>query len=158
MACQKSGQLLFSGNQKQAFNFNQKACYSYSPCLFSCDPRCSDSTLSTDIVINVSAPLTLSVGGTGREQTILITTSTPGVNVDGHRSGGGPSGSDDLAAQVNQQIKGQVPPQIAKNLSFNFKAISVFALKNLLFPANNYISFSGCAVPGDLLLLGNFKK
>jgi hypothetical protein len=72
-----------------------------------------------------------------------------------HRS---PSGSDNLAAQVNQQIQSQVPQQIKQKLSIQFEAVSVFALKNLLFPANNYITFSSCAVPGDLILLGNFNS
>jgi hypothetical protein len=52
------------------------------------------------------------------------------------------SGPDDLAVQVNQQIQSQVPTQIAEKLSIQFDSISVFALKNLLFPSNNYISFS----------------
>jgi hypothetical protein len=158
LVCQESGQMLFSGNQKQTFNYNERSCSSYAPCFFNCDPKCSDTTRSTDIAILVSAPLALSVGGGGREQTILIKTSAAGASAQGHLSGGGPSGSDNLAAQVNQRIRDQVPPQIERNLKFNFNAISVFALKNLLFPANNYILFRECGVPGDLLLLGNFEK
>lgn len=78
-----------------------------------------------------------------------------GVKVDGHMSGGGPSGSDDLKSQVNQRINSQIPPQIEKKLSISFEAVSIFALKNLLFPSGNYITFSSCDVPGDLLLLGS---
>lgn len=76
--------------------------------------------------------------------------------VTGYLSGGGPSGSDDLQDQGNQKIKEQVPSQITAQLNVNFEAVSLFAIKNLLFPSNNYISFTQVAVPGDLLVLGNF--
>lgn len=155
---QSSGQLHYGGTQKQTLKYTQKACYSYYPCLFNCDPSCSNSTLSSDVNVNVTATLPMSVGGSGRNQTVQITTESKGVTATGHLSGGGPSGSDDLEAQVNQQIQKQVPQQIANKLSFSFTPVSVFALKNLLFPANNYITFSSSAVPGDLLLLGNFTQ
>ncbi|MEO1340173.1 MAG: hypothetical protein AAFV28_03285 [Cyanobacteria bacterium J06635_13] len=41
---------------------------------------------------------------------------------------------------------------------FDFEAISVFALKNLLFPSNNYIDFKSTALPGDMLIVGNFTN
>ena len=155
---QPNGQMYYSGSRGQSLQYNQRACTSYYPCLWNCDPRCSDSKLATDVTIEVKAALPLSVGGSGRNQTIEIKTSGQGVVVSGHLSGGGPSGSDDLKAQVNQQIQSQVPAQIAEKLSIQFDSISVFALKNLLFPSNNYISFSSCGVPGDLILLGNFNS
>ena len=80
------------------------------------------------------------------------------VTVTGHLAGGGPSGSDDLQAQVNQQVKAQVPPQVVKQLNVSFDAVSLFAIKNLLFPSNNYIQFTEVAAPGDLLVLGNFQS
>ena len=107
--------------------------------------------------MSVQAVLSVTVGGTGRDQTINVGTSAQAVTVTGHLSGGGPCNSDDLQALVNQRINAQVPSQIAAKLSFPFQAISVFALENLLFPADNYISFDACAIPGDLLLLGKFK-
>ena len=155
LSVQADGQMLYSGNRKQALTYKQHACTTVYPCFFNCT-HCSDSNLSSDITVNVRAYLPLSVGGKGRNQTVQITTTSKGVTVSGHLSGGGPSGSDDLEAQVNQQIRDQVPKQIADKLSIQFDAVSVFALKNLLFPAGNYITFSACAVPGDLLLLGNF--
>jgi hypothetical protein len=109
--------------------------------------------------MNVLAAVSVTVGGTDRNQTIQVVTSAQAVNMAGtHLSGGGPSNSDDFSAQVNQQINAQVPSQIAAKLSFPFAAISVFALKNLLFPTENFISFNTCAIPGDMLVLGNFKQ
>ncbi len=40
----------------------------------------------------------------------------------------------------------------------SFTAVSLFAIKNLLFPADDFITFSQAAVPGDMLVLGNFKN
>jgi hypothetical protein len=48
--------------------------------------------------------------------------------------------------------------QVRKQLDAGFAPISIFALKNLLFPTKNYIDMDAVAVPGDVLLLGNFKK
>ncbi|HEU4854072.1 MAG TPA: hypothetical protein VFS89_02155 [Nitrosospira sp.] len=157
IAVQPNGQMYYSGSRKQSLQYNQKSCTTRWPCFSNCT-RCRDSSLATDVTIEVRSSLPLSVGGDGRDQTIQIKTTSQGVVVSGHLSGGGPSGSDDLAAQVNQQIQSQVPPQIVQKLSIQFEAVSVFALKNLLFPANNYITFSSCAVPGDLILLGNFHS
>ncbi|MCC2683048.1 MAG: hypothetical protein K0S36_2612 [Nitrosospira multiformis] len=154
---QPNGQMYYSGSRGQSLQYKQHSCTTVYPCFWNCT-RCNDSMLATDMTIEVKAALPLGVGGSGRNQTIEIKTSGQGVVVSGHLSGGGPSGSDDLKAQVNQQIQSQVPTQIAEKLSIQFDSISVFALKNLLFPSNNYISFSSCAVPGDLILLGNFNS
>ena len=158
LTVKNDGQLAYGGTQKNTLNYNEHSCYSYYPCFFNCSPKCSDRSLSSEVTLDSNATLSLSVGGSGRNQTITIATSGSQVNVTGHLSGGGPSGSDDLKAQVNQQIRNQVPNQIASKLSFNFEAISVFALKNLLFPSNNYINFSSSALPGDMLIVGNFTN
>jgi hypothetical protein len=153
----RDGQLLYSGSRSQSMSYNEHVCTTPGS-------NCLDSTLSTDFSLAVRAVLPLSIDGSGRNQTIKIDIDTnidtikQGINVRGHLSGGGPSGSDDLKAQVNQKIQNQIPNQIASNLSIQFGAISVFALENLLFPNNNYITFSQCGIPGDLLLLGNFTN
>ena len=150
------GRIWMSGTQSNKINFTQKACSSYSPCYFNCGPSCSESGLSTDVNMNVQANLPVVVEGTGRNQSIKIAMSNQAVTVTGHMSGGGPSGSDDLMAQVNQKIQQQIPPQIVKNMNVPFEAISVFALKNLLFPSDNVIKFEAARVPGDLLIVGTF--
>jgi hypothetical protein len=151
LSAQENGQLQYSGSQTQTLTYNEHI----RDRTWGSD--ISDNTLSTQVAVNVLAVLSVTVGGTDRNQTLQVGTSGQGATATGHLSGGGPSGSDDLDAQVNQQIRDQVPPQIAAKLSFPFAAISVFALENLLFPVDNYISFNSCAIPGDMLLLGNFK-
>jgi hypothetical protein len=154
LVVQSNGQMQYKGETKQTMNYNEHAVFTYYPCFSNCSSS-SDHKLATDVTLNVQAFMPMSVGGSGRNQTIEIQMQSTGINVSGHLSGGGPSGSDDLNAQVNQQIQNQVPSQIQEKLSIKFEAISVFALKNILFPTNNYINFSNCYLPGDLLLLGN---
>ena len=152
----EDGRLKYGGSQVQTLSYVEHvAAYSGYGSKYEHD---TDPRPQTEVTIEVSAALSLTFGGAELNQTIQVATSAQAVAVKGHLAGGGPCSSDDLAAQVNQRIRDQVPSQIAAKLSFQFSAISVFALKNLLFPAGNYISFSGCAIPGDMLLLGNFKK
>lgn len=155
---QADGQMKYAGSTQQAFSYNEHRCGTASPCPTGNCSACVDSTLASDVSVEVNAFLPLSVGGSGRDQTVSIATTSQGVRIAGHLSGGGASGTSDLSAQVNQQIQNQVPSQISGNLSIQFGAVSVFALKNLLFPADNYIGFESCHVPGDLLLLGNFTS
>ncbi|WP_445248064.1 hypothetical protein [Microcoleus sp. OTE_8_concoct_300] len=151
------GNMKLSGSQKNSLNFIQKHCHTtYS--IFGSSTTCSESKMSTDVSVGVLANLPLDVGGSGREQTVNININNQAVTITGHMSGGGPSSSDDLQAQVNQQIQSQVPEQIKNQLNVSFQPISVFALKNLLFPSNNYINFSAAYVPGDLLIVGKFTK
>lgn len=150
LTVQPNGQLLFDGSHSQSLNYKQRAIYSGG--------GDSVSSHTADFTLSVRAAMPLRVEGSGRDQSIIVQMEGQSANVDGHLSGGGSCGSDDLEAQVNQQVKSQIPDQVKAKLSIQFDAISVFALKNLLFPSNNYISFSDCTIPGDLLLLGNFKK
>ncbi|MCG8291381.1 hypothetical protein [Pseudomonas entomophila] len=150
LKAQANGQLHFTGSHKQAFDFFEIRSYH--------GHEKERNTCSTDVSLAVNAYLPLSVSGQGREQSIQISLEGKAITLDGHLSGGGPSGTDDLNAQVNQQCRDQLPEQVKRNLSFSFDPISVFALKNLLFPEKNYITFSACAVPGDLVLLGRFNK
>ncbi|XHR80567.1 MAG: hypothetical protein ACFKPT_20160 [Gloeotrichia echinulata GP01] len=156
MQATNRGVMTLSGSQKNSMQYIRRICTEYSPCYFKCTPTCSEQTVSTDVSVGVSANLPLGVGGSGREQTVEIKTEAKAVTITGEISGGGPCGSDDLQAQLNQQIQSQVPEQIKNQLNVSFKSISVFALKNLLFPSNDYIKFSSAYVPGDLLIVGKF--
>ena len=150
------GRISMNGAQSNQINFTQKSCTTTYAGFSKFGPTCSESNLSTDVNMNVQANLPVAVDGTGRNQSIKISMSNQEVTVTGHMSGGGPSGSDDLMAQVNQKIQQQIPQQIVKNMNVPFDAISVFALKNLLFPSDNVIKFEAARVPGDLLIVGTF--
>jgi hypothetical protein len=113
-------------------------------------------TTEFNVIIDSIVPLTITKSG--REQDIHIDIKNVSPGVTGHLSGGGPSNCDNLEALFNQNLKNQLPPQVKKQLDVGFAPISIFALKNLLFPTKNYIDMDGVAAPGDILLLGNFKK
>ncbi|RZJ84604.1 MAG: hypothetical protein EOO20_21035 [Chryseobacterium sp.] len=111
---------------------------------------------TTDVNLSVSALIPVSVGGTGRNQTIHISSNNKEVNVDGRMSGGGLCGCANMESQVNVAIKNQIPTQMANVTNISFESLSVFTLKNLLFPTDNFINLKSAYVPGDMLILGEF--
>lgn len=157
-----AGPMQLSGTKTQSMTINTVHTNTTYPCLAiiwggNCTTK-TNGSFNNDATSNVSASVPVSVSGSGRDQSLRITMQSQAVTVSGHLSGGGPSGSDDLQAQVNQQIKSQVPGQIVKQLDVSFDPISLFALKNLLFPNDNFIKFSGAYIPGDALVLGTFTN
>lgn len=147
-----NGQMAMNYDQKNTFNFieSTKQCS-----IFGCsNPR--EHTLNTDITLQISAAMPSEITGSGREQGVKINTSNQSVGISARTSGGGPCGSDDLQSKVNKQLKDHLPGQITGKINVSFNSVSVFALKNLLFPSNNYIDLSAVYVPGDLLIIGNF--
>jgi hypothetical protein len=148
----KDGKMTMNYNKQNVFYFNQS---SKTCTIIGCTTP-SVSKLSTDITLSIVASLPTEVGGSGREQTLKINLSDKSVAVAARTSGGGPCGSDDLQSQVNKQLQGSLPNQVTSKINVSFKDVSVFALKNLLFPSKNYLNLQSVYVPGDLLILGNF--
>lgn len=153
LSAQADGRLVCQGDSTQSLEVVQRGC---TQDLFG--RRCQEDSSFTEFNLKLEARLGLSIGGQGREQSIGIKTTSKSVNVTGHLAGGGLFGSDNLNAVVNKQVRDQLPGQIADQLSLEFRAISVFALKNLLFPSNNYIVFKEAGIPGDLLVVGDFAN
>jgi len=58
----------------------------------------------------------------------------------------------------NQQLNEQLPEQLKTNMDMEFDEIALFAVKNLFFADDDYITFGGAAVPGDVIIVGNFMK
>jgi hypothetical protein len=58
-------------------------------------------------------------------------------------------GSSSLSA-----IQSQLPPKLQSAVNMTFQSVSLFALSNLLFPAQNIITFSSAGAPGDLAIFG----
>jgi hypothetical protein len=150
----KDGRMTMNYSKKNVFYFNRSS----TTCSIIGCSKPFVSKLSTDITLSIVASMpTEIIGGSGRDQTVKINVSNQSVAVDARTSGGGPCGSDDLQAKVNQQLKANLPAQVTSKINVSFKDVSVFALKNLLFPSKNYLDLQSVYVPGDLLILGNFK-
>ena len=120
--------------------------------------RYGETTHTTEYNIHIDSILPLTITKAGRDQEIHVDMKNLSVEVSGHLSGGGPSNCDNLEALFNQNLKAQLPDQVKKQMNVGFAPVSIFALKNLLFPTKNYIDMQDVAAPGDVLLLGNFKK
>ncbi|QPF87508.1 hypothetical protein IC762_14985 [Bradyrhizobium genosp. L] len=116
-----------------------------------------EKAFTTEYNINIDSIVPLTITKSGREQDIHIDVKNVSVEVSGHMSGGGPSNCDNIQAIFNRNVNEQLPPQVKAKLNVGFAPISIFALKNLLFPTKNYIDMQDIAAPGDVLLLGNFK-
>ncbi|MFA0961079.1 hypothetical protein AB9P05_04695 [Roseivirga sp. BDSF3-8] len=147
------GRMSLNYSKKNPFYFNEKT----RSCSFWCSDW-KDNKQSTDITLVVSASLPTKVSGTGRNQEIQINAGQINPNAEARTSGGGPCGSDDLQAQINAKLQPQVKETLGSKFNISFSGVSVFALKNLLFPSNNYIKLSDAYVPGDLLITGTFEE
>ena len=147
-----NGKMTMDYSKKNTFYFNEKS----KTCgIFGCNsPRTRRQ--STDITLNIYTSLPTEITGSGRDQGVKINLSDKDVSISARTSGGGPCGSDDLQSKVNNQLKQTLPQQIKDKINVGFNGVSVFALKNLLFPSNNYIDLQSVYVPGDLLILGDF--
>jgi len=150
-----SGQLQLCGEKTQSVNFKMDELIIF---MFN-DPVLHTRDFKNDANLNVNAFLYSDINDTGRNQYFIAKIQDSTMKVGGHLAGGGPSGSDDLEAKVNQKIEEYVSPQIKAQLNdITFTPVSLFAIKNLLFPKDNYINFETVAVPGDMLILGNFQN
>ncbi|WDD90485.1 hypothetical protein Bsp3421_000332 (plasmid) [Burkholderia sp. FERM BP-3421] len=145
------GQMLLSGTKAQSMAINT---YVSSSAFIGTIPG---KTFTNEATSSVYAMAQVKVEGSGRDQTIKCVMESQAVTVTGGAEGGGPSNTPDLQYRINEKIRDQVPKQIVKQLDVSFAAVSLFAIKNLLFPTNNYITFTKSAAPGDMLVLGNFS-
>jgi hypothetical protein len=107
------------------------------------------------VTVSARATLPLAVEGPDRDQRIKINISNQGITISG-RMAGGNCLCPDVQAQLNRSIDEQLRPQMVSQLNLTFQSVSVFALKNLLFPTKNQISLKEVYAPGDMLILGNF--
>jgi hypothetical protein len=157
VASDASGSMKLAYSKDESQDFNVETCSKI--CSFWCTKwNCSNRQNTSTVKVDIGATLPLSISGSGRQQSIAISIDGKAVNMSGHMSGGGPCNCDDLEAQFNQQLRKQIPNQVKNQVDADFDPISVFALKNLLFPSNNYIDLKTGNVPGDVLITGTFTK
>lgn len=151
---QNNGQIKLSSSKEQIIKVIESIdCYNLVS-----GHNYSKSNIQNNLISNVYAIIENNINGIGHNQTFISTIKHPTLTVTGHMAGGGPCGQDNLEALINNQVANQVPHKIEAHLNnISFDSISFFAIKNLLFPKNNYINFKTVTVPGDMLILGNFE-
>lgn len=116
------------------------------------------NTYQTQLSLQVACLLPLAINGSERDQTVAVHLQTSDISLSGTTSGGGTCGGDSVQAIINKKLKQLLPPKIKDQFTIRFTDISIFVLKNLLFPTDNYINMQKAYAPGDFLLLGWFTK
>lgn len=146
------GKLQLEYNKQHTFYYDekQKTTQTFSS-------RESKQTLHTDITLDVTASISITISGSDRNQGIEMIVNNKDANVSARTSGGGPCGCNDLDAQINKKLKDTLPDKMKDAVKIEFNNISVFILKNLLFPSGNYIKLTEAYIPGDFLIVGNFS-
>ncbi|KAI6649629.1 hypothetical protein LOD99_6633 [Oopsacas minuta] len=104
--------------------------------------------------------LEFKVIGTGPNQLLQLSSSRPlGVELTADIDQKSCAGSEKrLKEGFFKVYKEQIIPQFEKLFDQTFPSISLFALKNILFPDDNLIEMIQAYVPGDLVVFGNFTK
>jgi hypothetical protein len=87
-------------------------------------------------------------------------TATPSVSITGLGSENACARAEaDVKAHLAQELRTLLPKKIKEAVEkITFSEASVFALQNLLFPADKHFVLKKAYVPGDLLILGNLDS
>ncbi|XP_038061127.1 uncharacterized protein LOC119731911 [Patiria miniata] len=116
---------------------------------------------STTVDINMDSTLPFAVTGTGQDQSLKVESTSSNVKVDGNfEPPSGACGCDDseLQSRFLTTLRNNLIPQMKAVFNRPFPSISIFALKNILFPAKNVIDLKEAFVPGDMVVFGNFTE
>ncbi|GGA41182.1 hypothetical protein [Dyella nitratireducens] len=116
---------------------------------------------SATAYITMTGAYPLEVTGTGRDQLVKFSTVEPSVDFsqssDLKPTGPCECNDNDLKIALLKSLGDSVPKTLKQYMQqITFKPISVFALENLLFPAEQLITMKQARVPGDLLVVGSF--
>ncbi len=104
----------------------------------------------------------LAISGEGSNQSVHlalgVSTSAINIGANARLPESCSSPADKLRQDMKTAIEKTLPDKIKDQINrTSFNSISVFALKNLLFPGSNFINLKAIHAPGDLVLLGEIK-
>lgn len=115
-----------------------------------------DFTLKANF--EVTADVGLAVVGRGQNQLLKISVA-PSATGTLERPSDAP---EDIGQALQKFFIAALESEMKSSLEFmlnqNTSAVTLFALKNILFPCKNMIVFKEAYVPGDLVVFGNFKN
>jgi hypothetical protein len=111
--------------------------------------------------INMNGAYPLQVTGTGSQQKVTFQNLDPTIQFqqgsDLVPQSGCQCNDNDIKIALLSSLGDNVPGTLKTYLEqITFQPISVFALENLLFPADQLITMKQAVVPGDLLVVGSF--
>lgn len=115
---------------------------------------------SLSVTVTVSGILSIAVSGTGQDQKVQIQAPVSSININGALASGGACSCDDrqLQQEFLGQLQAQLPSLIRAQVDIPFNSVSLFAVKNLLFPCQNIVDLKAAYAPGDLIIFGDFTK
>ena len=110
----------------------------------------------------MNATLGFHVTGTGQDQHLDLAV-IPSTNsfIDGNPEP--PPVACECSDRESQEsflenLRTGMEPKLKSIFNKKFTSVSLFALKNILFPAKNLIELKEAFVPGDMIIFGNFTK
>ena len=157
-------------NADMAFNMDQRE-YSFkygsrsqSCGMFGCGKWSSInySNHSLKVTVNMNATLTFKVTGAGQNQLLQldgIPTTNPLITGQVEQPAGFCKTNDRALQQAFlKNLRTGMEPKLKPIFDATFTSVSLFALKNILFPAKNLVNMKEAYVPGDMIVFGNFTK
>lgn len=130
---------------------------------YSCSPGYWGSWRDNSAVayITMTGAYPLEITGSGSGQLVKFSSVEPTVEFskssDLKPTGACECNDNDLKIALLNSLGDSVPKTLKQYMEkITFKPISVFALENLLFPADQLITMQQARVPGDLLVVGSF--
>ena len=129
-------------------------------CSFGCRDWSSINYSNYSLKVNVTMNSTLGfhVTGTGQNQllNVVVLSTNPVINGDLETLGVCICNDGELQKSFLENLRTGMEPKLRFDKTFT--SVSLFALKNILFPAKNLIEFKEAFVPGDMIIFGNFTK
>ena len=119
----------------------------------------SYSNYTLQVNVRTGAGLPITVSGSGQNQNISIMPTQSDVHIKGTLeppAGACKCNDRDLQKSFLEKLQKNMKPKLTEMFSIKFAPVSIFALKNILFPAKNLIEMKEAALPGDLVVFGNF--
>ena len=116
---------------------------------------------SLNVNVTMNATLGFHITGTGQNQllNLAVTSTNPFIGGDLEPPAGACKCNDrDLQKSFLKNLQTGMEPKLKSIFDKQFTPVSVFALKNILFPAKNLIELKEVFVPGDMIIFGNFTK
>ena len=134
------------------YTFKYGTRYSWSPIDY--------KNYSVQVTVTMSANLDFTVSGKGQDQKLqLATVSSTNPDMKGNlEPPGGACKCNDRELQQSfvKNLNSALTENLKVALKHNFPSVSLFALKNILFPAKNIIDLKEVYVPGDATVFGSF--
>ncbi|MCC5611302.1 MACPF domain-containing protein [Nostoc sp. CHAB 5834] len=165
--------LLFSSTKDKgiSLNYSAKKTVDFQSRTYKCVsagqglPYCywdSWGNYSVEVDVALTGSYGLTVNDKNGKKEVQIASTPPDIDITPpnlNPTGPCECNNNDLKIQVGNILRDQVPAQLKNSISgITFAPVSVFALYNLLFPAENFIEMKSAYVPGDLVVFGTFNK